>query len=274
MPAKREPLTLAPLRAFADELRAWREQAGLTKAELSRELRYTSQYVGQVEDCKNLPSRKFAEDCDAHFTTNGVFQRLWKTLSNTRRLAYLPKGFPEYLERERRANTMKIFSPMLVHGLFQTQETINAIMSTASDGESASGVAEQRVERQRQVFDRVSPPTIFLVLDEGILYRRIGSKEDHRDQLRHLLTLAERAHVMVQIVPQDCGYYPGLTGGFIVLTLEDGSRAAYTESAGSGVFVDEPGQTAEFDVRFDMIRGRAKSHDESLIMIRKAMENL
>src|SRR5690242_14354293 len=101
MPAQRDPYTSPAMRAYANELGAWREEFKLTKAELSRLLGYTPQYVGQVEDCKNRPSRKFGEDCDTFFKTNGVFLRLWKNLNETRNLAMLPPGFPEYAERER-----------------------------------------------------------------------------------------------------------------------------------------------------------------------------
>jgi len=103
MSALRTPSLSPALRAFGNELTAWREEARLSKVELARLLGYTPQYVGQVEDCKNRPSRKFAEDCDTFHKTNGTFVRLWQNISDTRHAPVLLPGFPEYREREQEA---------------------------------------------------------------------------------------------------------------------------------------------------------------------------
>ena len=274
MPAQRTPSTSPAMRAFAGELTAWRQEARLTKAELARLLGYTPQYVGQVEDCKNRPSHRFAEDCDTYFKTNGTFVRLWEKLSDTRSAALLPPGFPEYLEREREADCLKIFSALLVHGLFQTPEVVHAITSGATDTETAAELADHRLERQERILNRENPPQIFLVLDEGALRRVIGNAEIHKAQLRHLLDLAERPGIMIQVVPVDRGYYPGLIGSLTLLGFEDGAQAAYTESSSNGILTDNPERIAMHVIRWDLIRGYALPTKESLSMITRMMEDL
>ncbi|MCW2862224.1 MAG: Helix-turn-helix protein [Actinoallomurus sp.] len=87
MVAQRDPYEFPAIRAFAAELAAWR--GVLSKVELAETLGYTPQLIGQLEAGKNIPSRKFAEDVDTYFTTNGLFVRLWKLITETRHLAAL-----------------------------------------------------------------------------------------------------------------------------------------------------------------------------------------
>lgn len=274
MPAQSVPYASPAVRAYANELSFHRERAGHNKAELSALLGYTPQYVGQVEACKSKPSEKFAEDCDTFFHTDGVFVRLWKNVNDTRHLTVLPPGFADYLEREAEAATVKTFSALLVHGLFQTPDYARAIMAGSNDAETATALVAGRMERQARILDREQPPQLFLVVDEGALSRLIGDKETHREQLRHLLELSARPNILVNVVRRDHGYYQGLTGSFTLLGFADGSHAAYTESAGAGMLIEEPARVAGYLVRWDVIGSHAETVGASSDLIRAAMEGL
>lgn len=89
----------SPADYFGAELRAYREAAGLSRPQLSEELGYTAQWIGQIEQRKSTPSEEFAKDCDTFFTTNGAFHRLWEWLRLTGQLQLLPPGFPDFVER-------------------------------------------------------------------------------------------------------------------------------------------------------------------------------
>lgn len=78
MVAQRNPYEFPAVRAFATELTAWRDEAGLSKTEFAEALGYTPQLIGQLESAKNIPSKKFSEDVDTFFKTNGLYLRLWK----------------------------------------------------------------------------------------------------------------------------------------------------------------------------------------------------
>lgn len=274
MPTQRHPIPSPAVRAFSGELRAWREKAGLSKTDLARLLSYSPQYLGQIEENKNWPSRKFAEDCDGHFRTNGIFSRLWRNLDETRNLMTLPPGFPEYLERERQAATMRIFSLLLIEGLFQTPATIDAILKGTADEGTVKELAQRRLQRQQDLFERDQPPEIFMLLDETALGQNIGDKATQKAQLQHLLHLASLPHVMIQLIPRGRGYHPGLAGAFTLLGFEDGSQAAYVESAGMGILVEDQAHASSFGTRYDKIRGHAYAERESLSHIQRLMEEL
>jgi transcriptional regulator with XRE-family HTH domain len=272
MPAQRDPHTSPAIRAFATELEAWRTQAGLSKNEFAKALGYTPQLIGQIEAAKNIPSKKFAEDVDTFFKTNGLFVRLWKVLNDTRHIVSLPPSYPRYAELEKEASYVRTFCPLLLHGLFQTEDYAGAVMG-AMDNHNVDELVAQRMERQ-VVLTRENPPQVLLTIDERVLRDVIGSKDIQRQQLKALIEASERPNITIDVVPQGRGYYPGLAGSFTILGFEDGTSVVYTESAGTGMLIEEPTRIAGYVVTYDVIRGYAHPFEESRALIRTVMEEL
>ncbi|MEW2353672.1 helix-turn-helix transcriptional regulator [Spirillospora sp. NPDC029432] len=273
MPARTEPYDIPTVITFANELEAWRTEAGTTKTGLSEALGYTDSYVGQIELRKNLPSQKFAEDLDTYFKTNGLFLRLWRHIDETRHLSTMPPGFPQYLDYESRAATLRNFSPNLVNGLLQTESYARTVLGANEAPDNVEGLLQERMKRQ-DVFTDGNRPRTWFILDEAVLRRLIGSREIMREQLMHLLEFGERPTNMVQIVPLSVGYHEGLAGTFTVLGFQDGTSVAYTESAGEGVLINQPSRVAMHLVQFDLIRGHALHIEESRALIKTLMEEL
>ncbi|GAA2441661.1 helix-turn-helix transcriptional regulator [Actinomadura vinacea] len=273
MPARPEPCDVPAITTFANELEAWRNEAGLTKVGLSKALGYSDSYVGQVELCKNVPSEKFAQDLDTYFKTNGLFQRLWKQIDETRHLSTLPPGFPQYLDCESRADTIRNFNPTLVNGLLQAEGYARTILESNQVPDSVERRVHERMKRQ-EIFARENPPRTWFTMDEAVLRRIIGSREIMREQLAHLLEFSERPTNMVQIVPLSVGFHDGLGGTFTILGFKDGASVAYTESAGEGMLINRPSRVASHLVRYDLVRGHGLPVEESRALIRNVMEEL
>jgi transcriptional regulator with XRE-family HTH domain len=272
MPAQRDPHNSPAIWAFATELEAWRTQAGLSKNEFARALGYTPQLIGQIEAAKNIPSKKFSEDVDTFFKTNGLFVRLWKVITDTRHIVSLPPGYPRYAELEKETVCVRTFCPLLFHGLFQTEDYARAIMGAMGD-DNVDDLVAQRMERQ-SILTRENPSQAFLTIDERVLRDVIGGKHIQRQQLKALIEAGERPNITIDVVPQGRGYYPGLTGSFTILGFEDGTSIVYTESAGTGMLIKEPARVAGYVVMYDVIRGHAHPVEESRALIRTVMEEL
>jgi transcriptional regulator with XRE-family HTH domain len=273
MVAQRDPYDVPAIRAFAAEMEAWRTGAGLSKVELAEALGYTPQLIGQLEAGKNIPSKKFAEDTDTYFTTNGLFVRLWKLITETRHLAALPPGFPEFVEREARANAIRVFSLVLVTGLLQTEEYAREILLTIQQPDVVDQFVASRMERQA-IFTREKPPRLWATLDERVLRCTVGGPDVMRGQLKHLLDASRRPNVMIEVVPQSAGAYTGLGGDLFLLSLDDEPDVAYTEAAGHGQVIDDSAGVADFHVRYDLIRGHALPVAESRRLIESVLEGL
>lgn len=87
MPHARSPLgqqrrPLAPGRSAHDlwgaELRAWRDQRGLSLARLAGLVRYDASYLARLERAERFPPEEVARACDRELRTGGELLRLWQ----------------------------------------------------------------------------------------------------------------------------------------------------------------------------------------------------
>ncbi|MCP9952486.1 Scr1 family TA system antitoxin-like transcriptional regulator [Actinomadura madurae] len=73
-------------------------------------------------------SEQSAEDLDTYFRTDGHFHRHWKLISDVELQTFLPPGFAEYSGREKRASAVRVFSALLINGLFQSEQYARSVL--------------------------------------------------------------------------------------------------------------------------------------------------
>lgn len=183
----------------------------------------------------------------------------------------LGRAMPEYLWLESRARKIRTFQ-WIVPGLLQTRAYAEAVIragSPAASEEQAARWVEVRLRRQ-QVLDRDDPVRLSAVLDESAVRRAVGGPEVMRDQLRHLLAVAERPHIEIRVLPFAAGAHASLMNGFEVLELgEPYPDAAYLEVQPRGpesVATDDVGVLA---VRFERLHRAALSEPETSALLAK-----
>ncbi|WP_338740878.1 helix-turn-helix transcriptional regulator [Actinomadura luteofluorescens] len=255
---------------FGNELRRMREHGGLTGKQLADALGCTPQWISTMESGRKV-SEQSAHDLDTYFRTDGIFHRLWKLAIDVELQTSLPPGFPEYAEREKKASSIRVFSALLVNGLFQNEEYARAVLG-ADRVTGTDELVEQRLARQA-VLLRDPPPFVCFTLDETVLHRMVGGREVMKGQLKFLLELGERQNFMLNVVPQEIGYHAGLGGSFTILGFE-GAGLAYSESAGVGTLIEQPDKVTGFALRWEMVRGNALPLTESQAVISSALESL
>lgn len=99
--------------------------------------------------------------------------------------------------------------------------------------EQLSELVAARLERQA-ILDRPNPPALWVVLDEAVLHRLIGSRKVMHDQLLQLAHASVRNNMTVQIVPTEVGAHAGLMGGFALATFDSEPGTVYMESPDQG----------------------------------------
>lgn len=256
---------------FGGEVRAWRTHAGLSQRELGEKANYGQQYVAKVEAGERLASPEFADACDRAFGTPGTFARLRERAS---RQGY-PAWFVPYVQLERQATSVLDYSATLVMGLLQTADYARAVFRAAHPRETAEEV-EAKVARRlqrREVMQGSSPPLLWCVLDEACLKRRVGGPKVMREQLAHLAEESERPDITVQVLPFSSGA-PARHLAFTLLDFDDDPSLLYVEDPVSGQVIDSPGMVADSQVAYDRLRADALSPEASLVLMRKAMEEL
>ncbi|WP_067491683.1 helix-turn-helix domain-containing protein [Actinomadura hibisca] len=281
MPARREPYETHAIKTFARELTAWRAHAGLSKIELAGLLGYTPQYIGQVERRKNIPSRKFAEDLDTFFKTNGLFLRLWGDIGDADDAAPPVAGFDEFMVVEAKASMHYTFENSVITGLFQTPEYAYAMMARGRREDEIQALVARRLGRQ-EILARKFPPRMDVVFDEYAIRRVIGSREITSNQLSRLAETAQLPNINLQIIPRDAGAYGGLGSALTVLCLDGGEEFAYFEPCDVGtlglgkigMLLSNPEVTRRCKRRFDFIRSAALPVGASLDLLREVQEEL
>jgi hypothetical protein len=174
----------------------------------------------------------------------------------------IPATFKNWPDYEDRATTVRDWTPSIMTGLTQTEAYAAALIATAPGLDTATrdGRLRGRMERQRRIWDRARPVMASFLVDEFALYRQVGSPETMTAQLRHLLEIAARPTVTVQVMPAIA--HPA-NGSGILLTDD----AAWCEHAAAGYVFTDPETVRSLALRFDTLRAECYRASESAALI-------
>jgi len=273
MPALRDlDASASPLAFFGAELRFARLAAGLSQEQLGRRLGFSGDLVGKIETGERKPKPELVAACDEAFpAANGLFGRIYDL---ARRSSGVPAWFQEWYEAEREAVSVSWWEPMLVPGLVQTADYARALFQawrSADTDDELDQLIDARMARQL-ILDRPKPPMLWIVIDEAVLHRCIGSPEITRDQLLRLADLAQRPKVTIQVVPREVGAHVGLLGAFAIATFDHAPAIVYLESPDQGQTTDKHATVAAISLTFDTLRAEALPRGASRDLILKVAE--
>lgn len=207
---------LSPVERFGRELARFRKDKEITQRALAKHLNCSPSLDGHIETGSRNPAISLAEACDRYFNLETEhFVRLARRIHHS---PYGPGWFMRWLEEiEPNAAILRTWDPLLIPGLVQTEAYARYVF--LGHFSSSEEVVEQqviaRMERQ-QILNRPDPPDLYVLIDEWVLKRPIGTNEVMYEQLHHLAAVARRRHVTVQIVPYDRACTDGLTSSFII----------------------------------------------------------
>jgi transcriptional regulator with XRE-family HTH domain len=260
-----------PEGVFGAELRFYRTQAGLSQAELATLVNISHDVISKIETGERAPAKAFPERLDAvpELDTRAALARLWNRLSKSARHRAYPGWFDRWPEAEARATALRWYEPLLVPGLLQTGQYARAVLRTriGDTDEEIDEMVAARLERQA-VLEKDKPPTLWVVLDEGVLRRAVGGTCVMREQLDRLADAARRPNVVIQVIPASTGAHQGLNGGaFIVADLPDTASVAYQDTAVSGQIVESLDGIAALAVLWDTLKADVLSRAASLELI-------
>jgi Domain of unknown function (DUF5753) len=185
----------------------------------------------------------------------------------------IPDWFREWPDIEADAVTLRWFEPLIVPGLLQTQAYARALLRTRPDStdEEIEAMVAARMDRQA-VLAREKPPTLWIVLDEGVLHRPVGGPMIMGEQLAHLAGMTRRPNVIVQIVPASAGAYEGLRGPLVLASFASGTDVALQDAALFGQLIESDAGIAAVRAAWDTIKSEALPRSASIELIEKAAE--
>ncbi|MFG3148040.1 helix-turn-helix transcriptional regulator [Streptomyces sp. M41(2017)] len=188
----------------------------------------------------------------------------------------MPEWFDRLVGLQEAATTIRTFEIQYVPGLLQTADYTRAVVQRGLPTAPA-GEVERRVElrmRRRELLDREDAPHLWAVVDESVLLRVLGSPEVMRRQLEHLVEMAERPHVIVQIVPLDVtnASAPAIPVTYLRFGGVELPDVVYLEHIRSANFLEDRDETEEYRVVLDRLADEALNPRESLALLRETME--
>jgi transcriptional regulator with XRE-family HTH domain len=229
-----------PRQVFGAMLRYYRERAGLSRTELARQISKSVSLIQAIELGQRAATADVTEDLERVLPADGALTRLRDEIGDGLGYGAYPSWFQDWLAGERECKKLRLFGPLLVPGLLQTEGYARAVFGTrfgVTDEEISEQVAG-RLKRQ-EILIRDEPPALWVIVDESVLRRPVGGRYVMREQIGRLIEAVRRPHVSVQVISCSVGAYRGLwAGGFAIADFEDATAVGYQETACQGQFVD------------------------------------
>ena len=229
-----------PRQVFGAMLRYYREQAGLGRPDLARQISKSVSLIQAIELGQRAATADVTEDLERVLSADGALAQLREEIGDGLGYGAYPSWFQDWLASEREAKKLRTFEPMLVPGLLQTEDYARAVFS-ARFGITDEEINEQvaaRLKRQ-EILTREEPSALWVILDEAVLRRPGGGRYIMREQVGKLIEASRRPYVSVQVISSSVGAHRGLwAGAFVVADFEDAPTVGYQETACQGQFVD------------------------------------
>ena len=274
-------------RRLASELRSLREAARLTCEEVAEHLECSASKISRVETGRVSVSPRDVRDMLALYGVDP--QRLdslvqlaresrqkgwWHAYSDT-----IQPRFATYVGLEDAASEIRTYEVNLVPGLLQTEDYARSVISAGNltgSLEAAERRVALRMARQPMLLSGHNPPQLWAVLDEAVLHRTVGGPGLMRLQLEHLVDVASRPNVAVQVIPYGAGAHPGMGKPFVILSFPERADpdVVYLEDLTSTLYLEDVDEVDRYNVLFNHLRATALSFEESAALMTSVAKEL
>lgn len=177
-----------------------------------------------------------------------------------------------YVELEAEATSIANFEAFGVPGLLQTPGYARLLQRARlwQDSAGIQRAVDARVQRQ-QILHRDNPPDLQAVIEEHALQRLASAPEVLREQVEHLVALADSfSHVTVQVIPADAGVYVGATGPFVIMDFPPpAAPVVYLETFTDGLYLERPEEIGMYRNLWDHVRSIALDAEQTIPFLKK-----
>jgi len=177
----------------------------------------------------------------------------------------------DFVAFEGEATRIRTYELARVPGLLQTPGYVELLMRASLHKSPIDIERAIETRRQRQqLLTRPEAPELWAVIDEAALLRTKAHGEAHREQIEHLIEVAEADNsVTIQVLPFVNGMHAGLQGPFVILDFVPGmSPVVYLETDTDGLYLEEPEELERYSKLFDHVRASARYPEASLQILK------
>ncbi|MFE3327365.1 helix-turn-helix domain-containing protein [Streptomyces sp. NPDC059176] len=257
------------LSVFGRQLKLFRERAEMDRVRFGSLTGYSASTIAAFEQGRRIPPPRFIDQADEALGAGGVLRASKEEVAR----AQYPAFFRDAAKLESEAVELHVYDTQLVNGLLQSEEYARAVFAMWQPLLDEA-LMEQRVAARlarQEVFSRRPVPHLSFVIEEAVLLRPLGGEAVWRGQLEHLMLIAEKRNVVIQVMPLSRQEHAGLAGPFTLMETRDGRRIAYTEVQGDSRVHTERRKVRELERTYGILRAQAHTPTESLALIEKLL---
>jgi transcriptional regulator with XRE-family HTH domain len=280
MAARKDPFAIAWL--VGNELRQARVRLGETQATAAELIGCSTSRMNYMETGRSVQQPDDVRALMKFYGRPDDGERLASLLTKpTRRVWWAPwePVIPEHIRLfiglEGFAASEFVYVPSIVPGLLQTADYSMALIG--ADQVSPlhhDRVVEFRQIRAQRLYDEEEALALAVVIDEHALDRPVGGPGCLREQLEHLLVLADRDNVVVQVVPNVVAVHDGLAGPLNLLDFAGAQSIGYVEYADGATYLPDYHQVAGYHYRRKQLQAVALDSARSREVIAARREAL
>jgi transcriptional regulator with XRE-family HTH domain len=275
-------------RRLARELRVLREGAELSGKDVAAQLGWSASKVSRIE---NGRTGIRAEDLERLVVLYAVppdiatvLRRLapaarprgwWDAYADT-----LSDGFANLIRLESGSRALRCYAALVPHALLQSPAFLHELILATWERPSEAEIQRRMLisRRRQELLDpelQRTPLQFSTVVDESALRRRVVPGDPGRDaavrreQLEHLIGVAARPNVTVQVLPFGAGLPPVTAGSFSVLhsRATDAPDVVYLENKTRVFFPDTEAEVHRYSRAYDLIASMALDQQASLDLL-------
>jgi transcriptional regulator with XRE-family HTH domain len=178
---------------------------------------------------------------------------------------------------ENDASRIRVFMPLVLPGLLQSQDYAEAFIRTGPRPPSWRRKALDTRLRRQEILSRPgdTAPTLTAVITEASLRYQWGSRSERRDQIEHLIDMSRRPNIDLRIQRFADGPPPGLSSAINIFDFAEGEPSiAFTETDFAVVEVNEPDQVGRYIQSFEKAVDGALEPSDTANYLRQLADQL
>ncbi|MEE1802874.1 DUF5753 domain-containing protein [Streptomyces sp. NPDC101062] len=188
------------------------------------------------------------------------------------------RSLVELVALEDIATHIRSWEVAVLPGILQTPDYARALAVGSgawSDPEKIEPFVEARMARKARLLGEQSFE-LWVVLHEGVLRQLVGGHTVMKDQLGHLLDMAKRPNVKVQVVPYSVGAHPTMGIAFSILSFAEAGAldVVHMDTASSGVWLEGETDAKRHGQLFAHLAQMGLSEQDSVALINGIVEEL
>jgi transcriptional regulator with XRE-family HTH domain len=269
-------------RELGKRLRELRSQHDLTVEDVAEKLLCSATKVSRLETGARRPSLRDVRDlCVLYGVDESTSTELMSLARGAREQGwwthYDDLNLDPYIGLEQVATSITCYSMNYMPALLQTGEYAQAIIKAITP-QIDPEIHRQRVEvwlLRQQLLDQDERPRYRVLLDEAVLYRRVGGPELMCAQLDKILQAQRDSKATVQVVPFDLRAYAAQDSNFVLLEFDDPnlSPVVFIEGLTSNQYLERRADITRYREAAEYLRDSALSPHDSIQRINELRES-